>query len=432
MRNVKRRLIFALVVATLLFIAIAVAGNLLPSAMAVVDDGDFRPLEEFEPEEGWTLHTYVGLLLFIIFLAIIFIPQINKRVPAAERAFSRFASKFAVPESAKIKWWIMAALGVSGVYAYTYCHHICEKGGVPIFDCEIVFFHMLFRFSLSLFPYFIGACIAGGFIVKYFSAGRFKLPSSMIGAGIFAAVIPVCSCGAVPLVKAMLATGQIRIRTVISFLMVAPVLSPFVILFSFQLGPVYAITRIVAIFALAMLVGIVIERFVGVKEEGGGPGFYACKGCAKATPHNPGAANSALLAGWDIMLFLLPYIVIGILIGAFIAKYVPAALVGTYLSSDFVGLITSASITLPLFLCSGQEVIILAPLMDTTLMGTNALPVGHAIAFTLAGTGICLSAIPALIPTIGKKAVAMLVASFWIGSVILGLAINFMLSLLVL
>jgi len=288
---------------------------------------------------------------------------------------------------------------------------------------------MLFRFSLSLFPYFIAGCIVGGFIMKYLSSRRFKLPTSMVGAGIFAALIPVCSCGAVPLVKGMLATGQIRVRTVISFLMIAPVLSPFVIPFSFQLGLSYAITRIVAIFVLAIVVGIIIERFAGIKEEGSGPGCYSCKGCAVSSQKTPTTSSGALIAGWDIMLFLLPFIVIGILIGALVAKYVPAALVGTYLSSDFIGLITSASIALPLFLCSGQEIVILAPLMNVSLMGAHAVPLGHAIAFTIAGTGICLSAIPALIPTIGKKAVAVLVASFWIGSVILGLTINFILSL---
>ena len=145
----------------------------------------------------------------------------------------------------------------------------------------------------------------------------------------------------------------------------------------------------------------------------------------------PTTSNNALIAGWDIMLFLLPYIVIGILIGAFIAKYVPASVVGTYLSSDITGLVIATSIGLPLFLCSGQEVLILAPLMDSTLMGANALPVGHAIAFTIAGTGICISAIPALIPTIGKKATAIITAAFLIGSILLGVVINLLLSLLV-
>ena len=417
---------FKLCLFAAILLLIAMAAN--PALAIAADDGDIKPLEELGPM-GWTFHTYVGLFLFIIFIFIIVIPQVNKRVPVAKDAFSRFSSRFETPNSARVKWWIMVALGASAVYAYIYCHYLCEVGGIPIFDCEIHFFHMLFRFSLALFPYFIVGCIVGGFIMKYFSPGRFKLPSSMIGAGIFAAVIPVCSCGAIPLVRAMLATGQIRVRTIITFLIIAPVLSPFVIPFSFQLGASYAITRIVAIFVLAIVAGIIVERLAGVKEEGSRPGCYSCKGCAKSGKNNPTTSNNPLIAGWDIMLFLLPYIVIGILIGALIAKYVPAAIVGTYLSSDFVGLITSTSISLPLFLCSGQEVIILAPLMNVPLMGANALPVGHAIAFTIAGTGICLSAIPALIPTIGKKAVAVLVASFWVGSIILGLAINSIFSL---
>ncbi|MFC2060548.1 permease [Chloroflexota bacterium] len=403
---------------------IAAAGSLL----LVVDTGGFKPLQEIETG-AWTIHTYAGLFLFIFFMLIVLVPQLITRVPVVKNAFSRIASRFEISETVKIKWWTMVVLSASAVYAYTYCHHLCDRGGIPIFDCEIHFFHMFFRFTLSLFPYFIGGCIVGGFIMKYLSASRFKLPTTMLGAGIFAAIIPVCSCGAVPLVRAMLATGQIRVRTVITFLMIAPVLSPVVIPFSFELGLPYAITRIIAIFVLAMIVGIIIERLAGVKEEGGRGAAYSCKGCAVSSRKSPTTTNSVLIAGWDIMLFLLPYIVIGIVIGALIAKYVPASLVGTYLSSDFVGLITSTSISLPLFLCAGQEIVILAPLMNVPLMGVHAVPLGHAIAFTIAGTGICLSAIPALVPTIGKRAVAVLVASFWIGSVILGLIINYIMRL---
>ncbi len=408
------------VILSLFLIAISV-GLLLP-----MDTGDLKPLEEVET--GWTFHTYVGLVLFVVFVLIMLVSQLNKRLPAFRSTFSRFTADLEL--STQLKQWAMVVLGATGVYAYVYCHHICATGGLPIFDCEIHFFHMLFRFSLSLFPYFVVGCIVGGLIMKLYSSGRFKLPTSMVGGGVFAALIPVCSCGAVPLARGMLATGKIRVRTVITFLMVAPVLSPFVIPFSFQLGPSYAIARIIAIFVLAIISGIIIERLAGVKGEGGKPGCYSCQGCALSGSSRTTSASNPLVAGWDIMLSLLPFISFGIIIGALVAKYVPASVVGTYLSSDFVGLITATSITLPLFLCSGQEIVILAPLMNEALMGANAVPVGHAIAFTIAGTGICLSAIPALVPTIGKKAVVILVALFWSGSIILGLAINLVLGLL--
>ena len=169
----KRVLRVYSIVAAIFLVAIA-AGLLL-----TLDTGDFRLLEDIEAG-GWSLHTYVGLFLFIFFILIILIPQLSKRVPAARNVLPRFISGFETSDSTKIKWWTMVVLGALGVYAYTYCHHICDTGGVPIFDCDIHFFHMLFRFSLSLFPYFIGGCIVGGLIMKYFSAGRFKLPSSML------------------------------------------------------------------------------------------------------------------------------------------------------------------------------------------------------------------------------------------------------------
>ncbi len=258
------------------------------SVASAADDSEFRPLDEFEAEDEWTFHTYLGVVLFILYLALIIIPRLSGRIPVVTTAVSRFGAKLEELATPKRKWWTMLTLGAMALYAYGYCHHICEKGGVPIFDCNIIFFHLLFRFSLALFPYFIGGCIVGGLIMKYFSTGRLTIPDSMLGSSMIAALIPVCACGAIPLVKALLSTGQLRVRTVISFLIVVPVLSPFVIFFSFQLGAVYVATRIIAIFVLAMVGGVVIERFVGVEAAEPSSCFLACKGCMRSTIRQSG------------------------------------------------------------------------------------------------------------------------------------------------
>jgi hypothetical protein len=95
------------------------------------------------------------------------------------------------------------------------------------------------------------------------------------------------------------------------------------------------------------------------------------------------------------MSYLTPYILIGTILGALITVYLPPWIVGDYLSSNFIGLILASSIGLPLFLCSGEDVLMLEPLMK---MG---LPMGHAIALTLAGNGICISSIALLLPLFG-------------------------------
>jgi len=118
------------------------------------------------------------------------------------------------------------------------------------------------------------------------------------------------------------------------------------------------------------------------------------------------------------MKYLVPYMIIGTAMGALVTVYLPPYVVGKYLSSGFWGLVLAAGIGVPLFLCSGEDILILKPLMD---MG---LPMGHAIALTLAGNGICISSIALLFPLFGKRATWIITAAFFFGSLGFGLLIN--------
>lgn len=123
-------------------------------------------------------------------------------------------------------------------------------------------------------------------------------------------------------------------------------------------------------------------------------------------------------------------IFIGILAGTLVAKYVPSYLISTVLSPDYVGLVIATLIALPVYLCHGQEVALIRPLMSTSLLGASALPVGHAIAYTLAGTGICVSAVPTLIVIVGKKATSVVLFTFFFGSILVGAAVNLLLQMI--
>jgi len=183
---------------------------------------------------AWSFHTYVGLSLFVFFVAVIVFPYFKKLISKQKRELPRLQISDSV--SRQIKWWTMIALLVSGAYIFTFCNYICTNFVSATFDPELSFFHILYRYTLSFFPYLIAACFIGGLIMTRMNSGRYKMPDSMLGGMIFASLLPVCSCGAIPIAKAMIETKHIRIRTVIAFLMVAPVLSPVVIPLSFQLG----------------------------------------------------------------------------------------------------------------------------------------------------------------------------------------------------
>jgi len=240
----------------------------------------------------------------------------------------------------------------------------------------------------------------------------------MVGNGVFASLIPVCSCAVVPLAQSMMHLNRVPVRAVITFLMVAPILNPMVIPLSWgTLGTEYLVLRIVATFLLAMATGIFIERWAGVKDESGGA-VLSCVGCSKSSANKPEHAGSALMLGWNTMVNLLYYIIIGVAIGALFAVYLPPALVGKYLSNGSFGLLASVLLGIPLYICSGEEVLILSPLMD---MG---LPMGHAIAFTITGNAICITSISVLWPAFGKRATAIMIGALFFGSIAIGALIN--------
>lgn len=381
-----------------------------------------------EPDaDVWTYHTWAGLVLFVLLMVASTVSYF-RRFKKGREVLDGITSRHKIPE--KAKWWVMIGLLPAAAYLFFYCNYICVYYNTRTFDSALPFFHILYRYALGFFPYLVAACFIGGFIMTYYNNNRFKMPDSMPGAMLFASLLPICSCGAIPIGRAMLETGKIRVRTIISFMMVAPVLSPIVIPLSFELGIDFVIARVVGVLILAAVTGMLVERLTGVKEEGKGNKAYSCVGCPKSGGVKTAATKSPIIASWNLLLTLGPPMSQGILIGALVAKYVPAEALAPFITSSFLSIFVIGLIALPLYICHGQEVLLLKPLMSASMMGDAVLPVGHALAFTFTGTGMCLAAIPPLMATIGRRATYIVIGAFYFGSIILGLLVNLILSVI--
>lgn len=324
----------------------------------------------------------------------------------------------------KVKWWFMASFSIAAIFLYTYCT-ICKIYGYDGPGDDRLFLDWIWRDLLGILPWFVWGTVVAGFVMKYLSLGKLRLPKTMIGSGLFASIIPICSCAAVPMAHGMMMGRQMRVRAIITFLIVVPVLSP--VMYSLaisRIGWEYLLTLIVSVFALAMLTGIFVEHLAGVKDaENPEKGCTSCEGCK--TSHMSRGRSSAMLAAWDQFLYLFKYIMFGIIMGAAIATFIePGDLATLFGGADagffqsIPGLVLIVLIAIPLFICSGEDVIILAPLIA---MG---LPLGHAVAFAIAGNAICITAIPVLNATFGKKVTFLVFAAFFVGSIALGLIIN--------
>ncbi len=355
----------------------------------------------------------------------------RKKSQRARDFFDPITMDKLVPDRAK--WWLMIFFSILAVFVYLYCI-LCGLGdGESVEETSDSFclgLSVIFKDLLGIMPWFIWGCVVAGFVLKQMHLGKLKLPKSMLSSGLFASILPICSCAAVPMAHGMMLGRQMRVRSVITFLIVVPVLSPIVFILAYsQIGIEYLIVEIVSVFALAMATGIVIERFAGVKNKDDDPksACTMCEGCTTAQFKKPRA--SALLGGWDQLMYLLKFILLGVVIGAMLSIFIDSKMLtqvfGTQgdLLGSLPGLVLIVCIAIPIFICSGEDVVILAPLL------VAGLPLGHAIAFAIAGNAICVSAIPVLNATFGKKVTVLIFASFFIGSIILGFVINGLVSL---
>ncbi len=370
----------------------------------------------------FSIHQFVSMLLIVFTAALWIFGWLRKKWKKLDDLLTATFNDQKIPD--KYKMAFMAIAAISGIFLYLYCW-ICQITETDGIGSDRAYLDWLFQDLLGILPWFIWGCVLAGFMVKYMGIGKIKFPKSMLGAGAMASLLPICSCAAVPLAHGLILGKQIRVRTIITFLIIVPVLSPIVMILAFaRIGWEYLVIEIISVFALAMIAGIFIERFAGIKEpDACGKGCYSCEGCKSSNMLK--SHNSALLAGWDQLIYLMKYIFLGLIIGAALSVYVDAETIAQIFGSQgdlwgsLPGLFLIVLIGIPLFICSGEDVLILAP-----LLASGALPLGHAIAFAITGNAICITSIPVMIATFGKKVTTLLVFFFFVGSIILGLVIN--------
>jgi HEAT repeat protein/uncharacterized membrane protein YraQ (UPF0718 family) len=362
-----------------------------------------------------TTYTWIDKVIFVIVIAVLVIPMLRKYIKPFDRGMQKISGSFSFFSKERTQWWLAVIFGIIAIGYFTYCT-VYRLSAPSIEESSSEFITNVSLFTLKIFPFFVGGCLISGIAMKFFSK-RNVLPKSMMGTSALGALLPLCSCGVVPMTRAMLSLDVPR-RAVIAFLVVTPILNPFVIFFSYGvIGLKYTVLRIVSVFLLAFVSGLMIERLVRSEEvDAGSPICRLCSSCVSSATGD--ISSSGMITGWRLMLYLGHYIAIGIIIGAVIGTYLPTIMVTKYLGSNIMGLFLASTIGVPLFICSGEDVVLLKPLLDL------GLPMGHAIAFTIAGNGICASSIAILLGVLGRRTTALLTMFFWIGSFLIGYLIN--------
>jgi hypothetical protein len=256
-------------------------------------------------------------------------------------------------------------------------------------------------------------------------AGRGEVAGT-VGAAALGIVTPFCSCSAVPLFIGFVGAG-VPLGVTFAFLISSPMVNEVALVLLWGLfGPGIAIVYMVAGLAVAIVGGLVIgrlrmERYV-VEDvlalKGSGIGGAAVD--IRLTPED--RVRDAWAYTRDLVRRILPYILVGIGIGAFIHGFVPTDLIvaiggpGNPLAVPLVVLLA-----IPLYSNAAGTIPIVQALLG------KGMALGTTLAFMMAVTALSIPEFVILKRVIGTPLIAVFATIVTIGILFVGYLFNFLL-----
>jgi uncharacterized membrane protein YraQ (UPF0718 family) len=251
--------------------------------------------------------------------------------------------------------------------------------------------------------------------------------SAMGGAVALGAMLPICSCGVIPISVSLYRAG-VRIGPVMAFTAATPIINPAAVILSFALlGPQITFAYVLLGLVLPFFLGTMSERF-GDKRKANPVEPATTSGCCSenGSPsiEEKHALHKRVASGlrWGF-LSLGPtigfYLAIGILLAGVLSVAIPPEWSERYLSADSAfGLLAAALLGASIYVCAVAHIPLVA-----TLLATGAGP-GAAIVFLVTGTATNLPELFALYKTIGKRTVIIYTTSLIASSLVAGVCVN--------
>jgi uncharacterized membrane protein YraQ (UPF0718 family) len=285
-----------------------------------------------------------------------------------------------------------------------------------------IVYQVLPRWLFLCWEFIIETCVvvligifAGAIVEKYSYKLKRFFPKNQLLAFVYGAVLPICSCGAIPLIEVM--KQRCSLRTIITFIIAAPLLNPFIVIMSFSLlGVQYTIIRIVASFVLAMGAGIMVEwisKKFFKKEYGKYESCNPSGGCTAFT-------QDVFVKTMLLMKQIMPYILVGGLITLSLELFNPKQVLSFFnFSNQWLSMLIMLVVGIPIFVCNGADMLIMKPLLEFT-----DLTIGSSMVFSLASSSVCISSIVITAKFLGKKMTTLLVICMSVIILAIGAIIN--------
>lgn len=291
--------------------------------------------------------------------------------------------------------------------------------------------HLIFvaRAVRSILPFFVVSVgisawvTSSGFSDRIQAVFHRREVMAIWGAAAVGAVIPICSCGVIPLIAALLA-GGVPLAPVMAFWLSSPLMSPeMFFLTAGVLGIDYALARLISAVAIGAGAGffIYLMSSKGLLDDQLHGMTLPRNDCCSATENQPDARQNNGLwkkiwpEAWQISLFLGKWLLIAFVLESLIAHYIEPAWIAHILGKDrFFAIPLATAIGIPLYTSGVAAIPIVAGLVN------SGMGHGAALAFLVAGPVTTIPAMTAVFALVKRRTFFIYLGAGIVGSLVSG------------
>ncbi len=279
-------------------------------------------------------------------------------------------------------------------------------------------------------PYLLlGFAVAGvlrvlfpvSFVVRHLGGRGF---SSVLKAAVLGVPLPLCSCGVIGPAAALRNQGASR-GAVLSFLVSTPTTGVDSVLATYGLlGLPFTIYRIIASLFLGLVSGGVANIQKDETTSSSASGSPPCSVCGLPGVHNHGIWEKVkaglVYAGIELPKDIGKWLLIGLAVAGIISYVVDPSWIAGFAGKPYIAYPVMVAVAVPLYVCATGSIPIAAALM------AKGISAGAALVFLVAGPATNAITIGIVGKLLGKKSLFIYLLTIIAGSVLLGLAMDWM------
>ena len=278
----------------------------------------------------------------------------------------------------------------------------------------MLFFELLTLFIIVSFIVSLIQQVVSEEKIKRFLSKPNQAISYVLGM-VFGAMTPFCSCSTIPILAGLL-NSKVPFGPAVSFLIASPLMNPLMIFMLWALlGWKVAVVYFILLALFSVLTGLVFskmnlaETYKGVNVKG--DGFFANKTGSRV--------KHALNDAWAFLYPMLPYLFIGVFIGAFIYGFVPETFITIYASGGgIISVFIASIIGIPMYIRPET----MLPIAEA--LASKGMSLGTVVALIIGGAGASIPEVVLLSKLFKKKFVISFVIAILVVAISTGLMVN--------